>query len=571
MSRLRRASLVFAVGGSLVLLLVSTGAKRATAATNKPRLAVVLIVDQMRSDYLDRFKSQFNGGLGRMLRDGAVFTRAYHDHAITETSPGHATLSTGMTPAHHGIVANNWYDRTEGKMVYSCEDIRFPLVGVPEGPGRSPLRLEAPTLPEWLAKKSPRSRVVSIALKDRSAILLAGRDTSADVFWYSSGAGSFVTSAYYAQNLPDWVLNFNRSRWPDSSFYHERTWDKFLPAAESLYLKLAGPDTSGWEYRGLHNADTFPHLLTYKEKPDSTFYEEMLYTPFGDELTLRFATDAVRHYELGEDDDPDLLLISLSSADLIGHRYGPNSQEVLDYYLRLDRYLAGFFTFLDDFVGRDGYLVALSSDHGVLPLPNFLASQGLAWERPNMPVGLVQIHRKQREVEAELGARSSLFLLYKKEELEQYKFGVNLNYAAAESAGINRKMLEETAAKKFRELPFAADVYTSGELADKMTPDRPYLRQYRQSFRSGRGPDLYFRLKEYTLFSKEVAGTSHGSPYEYDTQVPMIFTGPGISPRIFSDSVRSVDFAPTVFVLLGYRPPKNLDGVSLAPKISSRR
>jgi len=352
---------------SLIALCLCTQ-KTAGTEDQRPRLAVVIVVDQMRADYLTRFASLYTGGLARLARSGTVFTNAYHNHAATETAVGHATISTGCYPARHGIVGNSWYDQELRKPVTAVGDSGCPVVGGSGKGGASPHNLLRTTVGDWLKTFSPQSKVYSVALKDRSAILMGGRHPNG-AYWYDRTTGDYVTSTYYEDTLSSTVRAFDDQRLIDS--FRTQGWRHLLP--DTAY-SLSHADSFVAESDGNHI--TFPHLFDSSVQPKE-YYAAFYSTPFADQLTLKLAEKIANEFQLGRDSIPDLLWISCSAADAIGHIYGPDSQEAQDYYLRLDRYLDTFFTALDSAIGPDMYVVVLTADHGAMTMPEDLAAQGI--------------------------------------------------------------------------------------------------------------------------------------------------------------------------------------------------
>ncbi len=552
-SRYRAILTILLLGAFLsgIRTAVAQNAQEKTTIVNPPRLAVVIVVDQMRPDYLTRFAPLCHRGIERLLREGALFPRAYHDHAITETAVGHATIVTGVTPHNHGIVANEWYERSKSSYLYCCDDT-FNIVGKPNEFGLSPRRLLKPTVGDWLKAKSPRSKVIAIALKDRAAILMGGQNADA-VFWNHRKSGEFVTSTYYEQALIGFPSVFNELRMRDE--FYSTGWNRVAP--DSLYTIFA-PNHVDSTYAS--RLAPFPHLFdTTAGKPDEEYYKLLYSTPFGDELSLRLAEKAISGFQLGADSSPDLLFLSFSSADAIGHLYGPSSPEVLDYYLRLDTYLGELFELLDKEVGRKAYAIVVSSDHGVMPLPEELRGQGIPARRLSLDSVKADMKKIGADITSELKLSSTIFA--------DYGYEVILNYEPALARGVSKEDLQNMVAARLRGLPYIADVYTVSELLSPRTNDRPYLSLFRKIARSDRGPDLYVRFAEYSLLTNTPTGTSHGSPYDYDTHVPLIFAGAGITAGTYSDSVRTVDIAPTLAEILGLGSPDSVDGESLLKKL----
>jgi predicted AlkP superfamily pyrophosphatase or phosphodiesterase len=508
-----------------------------------PKLGVVIVIDQMTPDYLTRFDALYTGGFRRLLDSGAVFLQAIHDHAATETAVGHTTLSTGCLPMHHGIIGNEFYDRQAKHDVGAVSDTISPLVGVATGRGASPHRILTPSLGEYLKRTSPSSHVYSMAVKDRSAIGMGGKIADG-IYWMSFVAGNYVTSSYYTKALPAWVDSFNAARQIDS--YYPLGWQKMLP--EAAYA-ISNPDASPNENDGVHT--TFPHTFTeFSPQPDKTYWEELYGTPFMDEMTINLARTAVQYGSLGTDDKVDLLWIGCSAADAAGHTYGPNSQEMQDFYLHLDAYLGSFFNYLDSTVGHNNYVVALSSDHGVLPLPEDLKAKGIEAGR---------IHPDSIKADLKVvGERIASQNSYAKSPIAEGIGDLILDYSSMSTP--DEAALQQLVAKEVRTLPYVADVFTRAELADPTTKDRPNLNRFRHCYHADRGPDLFVLFKKNYLIDRDQFGTSHGTPYDYDCTVPIIFSGPGVSEGKYDDPIRTIDFAPTLAALLRIHIEGKMDG-----------
>jgi predicted AlkP superfamily pyrophosphatase or phosphodiesterase len=525
----------------------------------RPKLVVVLVVDQMRADYYDRFETQLDGGLFRIATSGLRFTNAYHDHAFTNTAPGHATLMSGAHPGRNGIVDNAWVDRATGRNVYAVEDTTVAIVGFPEEDGRSPANLLRETLPDWLKAQSAQSKVYSIAIKDRVGVMMGGHRPDG-AFWYQLGSGQFVTSTYYADRYPKWLVDFNEQRRPVP--YILEGWHKLMP--DGAY-HLSREDDFAAEDDSVDAA--FPHLFDVVW-PDTTLYPDSTpqiepwqfarfrRMPFGDVLTLDLAREIVIKEGLGEDDVPDLLLIGASAADYVGHDYGPYSQEVQDYYLRLDRTLTDFLGFLDTRVGRENYVLVLTADHGVGTMPEEAARRGEDAER-------ISTQRFGGALNAGFGKAIQKYQIYGSPQLSfLYPFGITFRFpndipgqevSEEAMAGIRAILAEE-----LRQVESIPDVITYDELLDPDTPSRPFLDFYRANFHPDRAADLILRFKPFWVPGDPPA--NHGSPYEHDQHVPLIFVGPGIDPGSVDRRVRSVDVAPTVAAILGIEFPDDLDG-----------
>lgn len=514
----------------LVLGLAACGrgvapAGSAVPAADAPALVVLISVDQLRADLLQRYDRFFTGGFRRLLDQGAVFPGT-HDHAVTETAPGHATLATGVVPARSGIVGNSWMERVGGEWVdvYNVSDTLSPIVGEPGLAGMSPRNLQRPGLADWMVSANPRANVVSIGGKDRSAILLAGQ-ARGQVYWYSGEAGRFVTSRFYTDQYPGWVERFNEQRLRS---YFDTVWVNTAPPEARA---LARPDHAAYEANGVHT--TFPHRFHEQAGPNGQLSRWVGRTPFVDAAVLGLATEAVDQLELGTDEIADFLGVGLAQTDYVGHSFGPLSQEQLDNLLRLDRELGRFFATLDDQVGSGRWVAALSADHGVLTMPEWLAAQGEPGHR---------VTRAERERFTQLARQ------------------------AAESAPPGQ--VAQAVARAVETLPWVADAIPFAELT-RTAPRDSFAVLYRNSYFPGRatgdlGPlGVEVRLTEGTYMGA-ATGTGHGSPYLYDRSVPIIFLGAGVRPSRVARTARTIDVAPTLARLAGVRAPRDLDGRPLA-------
>lgn len=536
----------------MVLNLFNGCEGRVSENTPKTRLVVTIVVDQMRADHLTRFAKAYRYGFARLLENGAVFTDAHHDHAQTVTGAGHATISTGSFPAHHGIVNNDWFDRKTERKTYCCEDQQAPLLGYPDekaSEGRSPRQLLVSTLGDWLKAASPNSKVFGVARKDRAAILSTGPKADG-AYWYNSDDGNLITSEYYTKSYPGWVNAFNQSGMVNR--YFESGWHKRLQD-ETVYQQLAREDDFKGERTG-HT--TFPHLLNEEsQKPDKAYYNALQETPFCEEVILEFAREMVRNENLGADDNIDLLFVGCSAADAIGHDYGPYSQEALDYYIRLDEYLGEFLEFLDKQVGAGNYVVMLSSDHGVLPLPEELIRQGLPAKRIAEKESAKMFDQTLKDIARTTGVSDKLLL-------RKRGGGLFLNYATAEQKGISAEELDQIFIDKFKSTELIEEIYTKEELLNGSDKNQEYLGRFQRSYHPDRCGDLMMQGKEYYLV-RDDHGTTHGSTYDYDSHVPLLFWGPGIKPAKHDEKVRTVDIAPTLAEILKIPPIEKIDGTSL--------
>ena len=528
-----------------------TAEPRDTLHTNF-RLGVVIVVDQMRPDYLTRFADLYTGGLARLTKTGILFTNAYHAHAATETAVGHTAISTGRFPGHNGIVGNDFFDRENNRTLYACEDSTAKILGNSLASGRSPRLLQVDAIGDWLRGEYASAKVYSVALKDRAAILLGGIKPDG-AFWYDRTSGNFETSTYYMQRYPAWVDTFNTRHAVDSFF--TVGWHKLFP--DSFYTRSHADSFPG---EGNGKNIVFPHSFdTTSGHPNARYYDAVYGTPFGDQLALSFARAMVANTEMGKDSIPDLLLISCSSADAIGHAFGPNSQEIEDYYLRLDKCLDTLFTFLDSAVGHAYYTVTLSSDHGVLPLPEDLVAAGIPARRLSVDTVVAAIKAAGATFQTANGLSEN--------PIAECEDNVLLNYTSSRMKGMSDATLQNMVAAALRKIPFIADAYSRDELQSGTAAGRPYADLYINTFNPLHGPDIFLRFPEYTLVTSSPYGTSHGTPYSYDTDVPIVFEVPSKAPAVVQDRVKTVDIAPTLAILLGVMPPDGIDGTPLTPVV----
>ncbi len=519
MTRLFRLAVAFcALAGSHVVSAQSSPASR-------PSLVVLVTIDQMRGDYLTRFGPQLTGGLGRLIRGGAWYTNAHHDHAITETAPGHATLLSGRFPRSTGIMANR----------VGVDDDDAPLIASGVGGGASPKRFVGTTLSDWLTSADSKSRTFSVSTKDRGAILPAGKSKS-EVYWYSPD-GRFVTSSYYRTELPSWVSAFNDRHVPQT--FAGRSWTLLLPdsayhEADSVEVEAGG--------KGV----VFPHNLPEDPMDAASIVRG---TPFIDEITLAFAIHGVQSLALGAGASTDLLAVSLSGTDYIGHRYGPDSREIHDQILRVDRALGVFLDSLYTLRDSSKVTVVLTGDHGAGTIPEIAAATVKPTpERVTMYTLLPELRAQLRALKVDTMAL----------EIDQQI--VAIDRAAFAKASVNGDSVLAAFADQVRKLPGVARVDRfKALLADTLTD--PIARRWSHQFPANTTVDLVVTLTPFSLWRGNIA--SHGSPYDYDSNVPLVFYGAGVQPGKHGEFVRTVDLAPTLAALAGVKPTERLDGVIL--------
>ncbi|MEX2181018.1 MAG: alkaline phosphatase family protein [Gemmatimonadaceae bacterium] len=515
----------------LVCLAVLATAAHGQAPPPRPALVVFVTVDQLRPDYLERWNAQFSGAFRRLLDEGAYFPNGVHDHAITQTAPGHAATLSGRFPYSTGIASNAAGVATRDA----------PLVGA-SGTGASPFRFQGTTLVDWMVAADPRTRVLSVSRKDRGAILPVGRGPH-PVFWYASSIGGFVTSTWYADSLPAWVQAFNAES-PVVTRYGGRSWTLLLP--DSAY-----PEPDSVPAEGGGGDFQFPYAVS----TDPTVAHNMIVSfPWMDELTLDFAWRGVRELDLGGGPQTDILAVSLSTTDAIGHRWGPDSRELHDQILRLDVALGHFLDSLVALRGRDRVVVALTSDHGVAPVPEIRSSwsdnAGAVRLDPEI---LGPVFRRVAPVVQRSNVPGDAFTF------DWPTFEVDRTRAR----GRDRELLTiaRTFAFEARRIPGVLRVDVIDDLARADTVNDAIARRWLHMFRPGGDVLAAVTLEPHNYFGGGVA--THGSPHDYDARVPILFWGAPFRARHDPGSARVVDMAPTLARALGVTPQERLDGVPL--------
>jgi predicted AlkP superfamily pyrophosphatase or phosphodiesterase len=506
----------------------------------RPKLVVLLVVDQMRGDYVDKFLGQWTGGLKRLVEEGAWFRDAAYPYSATETCVGHSTISTGSFPTSHGMIANAWWDRDNQKMVACTTDPKAKNLayggGTPKG-GDSAARMAVPSFAEELKFQSGgATHIVTLSLKARAAITMAGHKGDS-VTWFDSG--SWTTSDVYGIN--PLVEEYAKSH-PVRADYG-KTWALSLPRSAYLYNETAvgAVAPSGWEL-------TFPHPLRGKTgvgEPDDTFYEQWTTSPYADTYLTRMAEAAVTTLDSKNTGETDFLGISYSSVDYVGHAFGPRSWEIQDVLVRLDRDLGELFALLDKKIGRGSYVVALSADHGVVPVPEDMQTTGA-------DAGVLHLHEVQESIEKALEPFN-----YTKPAIARIT-GSDIYF----STGVYEKLATDSNAMNavldtIRRVPGVADVYRAEELRDRPATQSPTRCAFAYSYFPGRSGDLFILSKPYWLMDGTPAGkqrsygTGHGVPYNYDQHVPVLLMGFGIQPGQYFQSVTPADIAPTFAALCG--------------------
>lgn len=539
---------------------------QSAAEGDRPRLVLLIVVDQFRFDYLKRFGDLFESrGIGRLMREGASWTNANFDHFPTYTAPGHATFMTGAWPARTGIVANDWYDKETVRKVSSVtDDTVHRLPGKPGLSSYSPRRLLCSTIGDELRTAGGnRSKVIGVSAKGRSAILPAGRGANA-AYWYSTEDGNMISSSYYFSRLPDWVDRFNQRRMADS--WLGATWNRLLPN-ESEYVKRAGKDDVPWENLDKASNDTnyFPHVLSSTRS--RAFYRGLDNTPYSNDLLLAFAEEAITNHSLGDDADTDVLTVSFSANDYVGHRFGPFSQEAMDMSLRVDRQIGVLLDYVDARVGLRNTIVAFTSDHGVAPVPEHGAKTNLSGRRFRkaellriIEDGLVKKYARQNR------PATDYLSSFKNREATEAGFingNVYLNRAALKRDGIDLNECERFVGELATKIPGVARYFTRTQLERRaVSATDAVARRVLHGFHSQRSGDVILIFEPYNaLFGVpddpfDTGSTAtHGSPYSYDTHVPLIMMGRNFSAGSYSQAATPADIAPTLARVLKIPAP----------------
>ncbi len=548
----------------LALCALGVSAELATAQ-ERPKLVLQITVDQLRGDLIDRYRAGLGtDGFNRLLQSGLSFANAHHRHANTETIVGHTTLATGADPAAHGMVANLWFDRTTGEQVYNVQDLDYPLVGAAgvddateidptqraaTTDGRSPRNIITSTISDEIALHfGPTAKIFGVSVKDRGAISMAGH--AGQAYWFSKSEARFVTSTFYRQDYPRWVEQWNNSGKVQS--YADTDWA--LGDAPETYL-FGDRDDQKWETELPGWGRTFPH--NYGSFDGKYFTTFLTLSPAGDEITVDFAKALIEAEEIGRDDVTDFLSVSLSSTDYVGHIFGPSSLEAEENIRRLDKTLADLLAFVDATVGLESTLVVLSADHGAPEHPGYLASLGIEvrtflFRRVDTEPGFVRL-------EADFGASRDLI----KNFSNPY---IYLDRMVIEERGLDLSEVETAVAEELAKLPGIA--YAAGATALRAGGPvaGPVTSQVLANFHPDRSGDIYIVFDPHWFiadFDGLVVASAHGSPWTYDTHVPVIISGPSVPTGRVSRRVDTVDLAPTLAVYLGTRLPTGARGVPL--------
>jgi len=549
----------------ITIALVSTAAFAETV-NSAPRLILQITVDQLRGDLPGRYADRYGeGGFRYLMEKGSHYTNARYQHSNLETIVGHVTLATGAFPAAHGMVANVWLDQEAGELGYAIEDNQYDLVGSLGGvdkkteidptqaaarsDGRSPRAILTSTFSDELAiHTAGRAKIFGVSVKDRGAISMAGHAGKA--FWFSKKTGGFVSSTYYYEQYPDWVADWNGKRLADS--YEGKSWELLQDRSKYVYRDT---DDRPYETALPGYGRVFPH--PFGKKDNGLFYTLLTLSPVGDDLTLDFAKNLIENEHLGQDDVSDYLAISFSSTDYVGHIFGIASLESEDNMLRLDRTLADLFRYVEKKIGLKNTLIVLSADHGAPEAPEYMASLGMDVSR--LTPSTYDATPAVESLKKRFGIGKELIKMYK----HPY---VYLDHNLIREKGLDQARVERALAEELMKFDGIAIAVSSSDLRSGQLPEAPMIQQIRRNFHPQRSGDIYLVQESYWfLYSDESVPlcTIHGSPWRYDTYVPIIFAGASVPAQRISSLVHPVDIASTLSACVGAKPPSAAAGEPL--------
>lgn len=503
-----------------------------------PKLIVGIVIDQMCYDYLYRYQAKFSpNGFLKIMQQGTNCRNTHYNYVPTFTGPGHASIYTGTTPCNHGIVANEWYERETSKLINCVDDDKATPVGTTSDDGKcSPKNLKTTTITDQLRLTYPEAKVISMSIKDRGAILPGGHLSNGS-YWYDYSSGKFVTSSYFRNELPKWVNSFNNKNYVEH--YMSKKWETLLNINE---YKESGPDNSPYEtLLGGKKTPTFPYNLSEMSKTTPSF-QLFTTTPFANTFLTDFALQALQSEELGKDAQTDMLCISFSTPDIAGHAFGPYSVELEDIYLRLDLELARLIEALDKQVGNGEFTLFLTADHAVVPVPQLLMDK-------KMPGGYVFLEPKMDALTKKITQKYGTDLIITEENLNIY-----LNHERIDSLNIHREEVANFIANEIAEWDNVKAVYTAQQLQNSGN-DNEWRDMVRRGFHARESGDVLFILEPGYLAKstdKESAhrGTSHGSAFNYDTHVPLLWYGKAIPQQEINRRIDIVDISATLTQLL---------------------
>lgn len=543
--------------GALMCLLPIT----ANAAPKRPRLVVLISIDQFRGDYIRRFNSQFLpptskgklGGFRYLMETGADFADAHHNHIPTETGPGHATLMTGSEPCLDGIPGNEWFDRLTKKSIYCVDDANVSVVGGGPTSPMSPRNLKVTTVGDELKMATNgKAKVVGVSFKDRAAILMAGHAANT-VIWFDAAQGTWISSSFYcpSKQLPTWVQKLNDEHIPDKAT--GQTWTPLLPGA-AYDVSRVSPTLKP-------SSTTLPFEHKVTKRDGKSAYSDFTLSRFGQEFVIQSAERAIKEEGLGQDDIPDVLVINLATNDYLGHAFGPNSPEVQDITIRTDSLLADLFNSIQKQVpgGMDSVVVTLTGDHGVVPIPEDV--------NQNEKTGAA----RQSSSAVAKAIDNALSLEYGpgKYVLDFEKPNVYLDRTLISSKNIRQEDAQRIAVAAAAEVPGVYVAFTRAQIMEGRLPQWSWTPLIVNGFHPSLSGDLMVFENPGDYFGSGT-GTGHGSPWFYDSHVPILMRGPGITPGTYTRKVATADIAPTLSYLLGIEPPTGCLGTILKEALEKK-
>ncbi len=555
----------------VILFLVCAGGS--FAAPTPPKLILQITVDQLRGDQPERYLDRMGaGGFRYLLEQGVVYKDAHHRHSNTETVVGHTTLATGADPSEHGMVANVWFDREKGRLVYNIEDSRYPILSagadvdesseidasqtLASTDGRSPENIMVTTFSDELAMLfNGHSKIFAVSVKDRGAVTLAGHAGKA--FWFSKASGEFITSSYYYKKYPAWATAWNAQKKPQA--YAGKSWNLLQPRENYLFGK---DDDKAWEMDVAGFGKTFPH--PYGSATNKYFNSFLTFSPAGDELTLDFAKTIIDAEQLGQHKVTDFLAVSFSTTDYVGHLFGNSSLESEDNLLRLDRTLADLFSYIDKTVGLENTLIVLSADHGGPEAPGY-------WKSMGIEAGYVSPDEWDKE--PSIAALKKRFGIGQRLIQPFFPPYVYLNRKVIEEAGLDFAEVEQAVADELLGIKGVAEAITSTSILENRLPDTPLNRAAIHNFNAKRSGDILVLFQpQYFInhFHGEVVACNHGSAWSYDSFVPIIFAGCGLNPTNVYRHVETVDLARTLSAWMGTKPPSGCFGKILTEVLDQK-
>lgn len=544
-------------------MLISVMSFSAVAETKPPKLVLQITVDQLRSDMPERFIDKMDkGGFKYLYNQGVVFKNAHHVHANTETIVGHTSLATGALPSVHGMIGNVWFDKKQGRLVYNIEDEQYPLLSADADvnketeidptqkaakvSGRSPRNIMVSTFSDELSiATNGKAKVFGVSVKDRGAVAMAGHTGKA--FWFSKKSGEFVTSQYYYDQYPKWVIDFNNTQ--PTKAYHQKSWQLLKPQNNYQFAKN---DDQSWETKFPGFGRTFPHQ--YGDMSNGYFNTFLTLSPAGDELTANFAKAILVNEKLGQDAITDYLSVSFSSTDYVGHIFGPSSLEAEDNLLRLDRTIARLLKFIDEKVGLKNTLIVLSADHGAAEVPQYLAHLGM--ETKTVSPDDWDVSPGLKTLKKRFGLDQKLIKTY----FHPY---IYLDRELIASKKLSLAQVQKAVAQEVEKLDGVSLAISSTAIEANAVPNDYVHSLVINNHNQLRSGDVYVVFEPHRFIADmeglTVAAT-HGSPWSYDTFVPIIFAGNGIEHEVIHKRVSALDIATTLSAFLKIKPPSAAHG-----------